>query len=108
MADFKVVIHRTFGGRRVARDGIHILHVAQESRCSSRENLVRVALMAHVEHELVLWGVEHIVQCHGGFHESQVGSNMPAVLAHTVEYGFARLFGNGSESLHVQSLQVGW
>jgi hypothetical protein len=46
------------------------------------QDLVRVALVAHVPDDLVARRVEHRVQRHGQFHHTQAGAQMPAGLRH--------------------------
>ena len=56
------------------------------------EYLVRIGLMAHVPHQLVVGSVEHIMQSHSKFHHPESRSQMP---------------GMGGEDLHYIASQVG-
>ena len=49
------------------------------------ENLVRVALVAHVPHQPVVGGVEQVMQGHGQFHHAEAGAEVPAGATHGVE-----------------------
>ena len=40
----------------------------------TRQNFVRVSLMAHIPHNAIFWGVENIVQGHSEFYGAQVGT----------------------------------
>ena len=44
------------------------------------QDLVGIGLVAHVPHQAVFRGVEHMVQRHGQLHRSQVGAEVPAGL----------------------------
>lgn len=52
---------------------------------SSGENLVRVALVSHVPHDLIHWGVEHVVQRHRELDHAQRGAEVTPDLAHCVD-----------------------
>ena len=69
---------------------------------------MRVALVAHVEHQFVLRRIEHIVQRHSGLDKTKVRPHVSTVLAHAVEHGVARFVGHNLQCFDVQPLQVGW
>ena len=108
MPHLEVIIFRTFGRRRIARNGIHVIHIAEESRSSSGEHLMRIALVAYVKHELILWRIKNVVKRHGSLHESQVRPHMTAMLAHTVQHSLSGFISHHLQFLQIQLLQVGW
>ena len=108
MPHLEVVVLRAFRRRRIAADGIHLFLVAEESRHTPRQYLVRIALVAYVEHELVFRCVEHVMQGDGRLYETEVRPYVPAASAYTVQYGLACLVGHGLQGLDVQLFQVGW
>ncbi len=46
------------------------LAVAGETVAAPGEQFVTVCLVADIPHDEVVWGVKHVVQCHGKFHSS--------------------------------------
>ena len=107
VAHLKIVVLRTLRRRRISRYCIHIVYVAQESRRTSGQYLVRITLVADVENKLVLRSVEHIMQGHCSLYEAKVWSHVSAMLAHTVEHGAACLVGYCIQGLDVHAFQVG-
>ena len=108
MPHLEVIIFRTFGRRRIARNGIHVIHIAEESRSSSGEHLMRITLVAYVKHELILWRIKNVVKRHGSLHESQVRPHMTAMLAYTVQHSLSGFISHHLQLLQIQLLQVGW
>ena len=108
MPHLKIVILWTFGRRRIARNGIHVIHIAEESRSSSGEHLMRITLVAYVKHELILWCIKNVVKRHGSLHESQVWSHMTAMFAYTVQHSLSGFISHHLQLLQIQLLQVGW
>jgi hypothetical protein len=62
-----------------------------EAVAASREQLVRVALVAHVPDDLVFGALQHAVQGHGELHRPQAGGEVAAGLADAGEDGLADL-----------------
>ena len=108
MTHLEVIVFRTFGRRRITRNGIHVIHIAEESHSSSGEHLMRIALVAYVKHELILWRIKNVVKRHGSLHESEVWSHMTAMLAHTVQHSLSGFISHHLQLLQIQLLQVGW
>ena len=108
MPHLEVIILRTFGRRRIARNGIHVVHIAKKSRSSSGKHLMRIALVAYVKHELILWRIKNVVKRHGSLHESEVWSHMTAMLAYTVQHSLSGFISHHLQLLQIQLLQVGW
>ena len=61
------------------------------------EDLVGIGLVAHVPHQAVFRGVEHMVQGHGQLHRSQVGAEVPAGLRNALQYKTTQLGGQHLE-----------
>ena len=80
----KIVVHRTFCGRRITADGVHLVDVSEKARRASRQHLVGVTLVADVEDELVLRRVKHIMERHSRLHKTEVRADVSAVFAHAV------------------------
>jgi len=59
------------------------------------EDLVRVGLVAHVPHQAVHRGVEHVVQGDGQFDHPKAGAEVAARAAHGVQQFLAQLIGQG-------------
>ena len=108
MTHLEVVVLGAFCRRRVARNGVHVVDIAEETSGTTRKHLVRIALVADVEHELVLRRVEHVVKCHGSLNETEVRTDVSAVLAHAVEHSRACLVSHYVQCFYVQPFQVGW
>ena len=49
------------------------------------QDFVDVCLVAHIKDDLVLWGVEHIVQRQGELHHAQAAAQVPAGLGNLVD-----------------------
>ena len=107
MAHLKVVILRALCRRRISRYGIHIVYVAKKSGCTTCQYLMRIALVADVEYELILWNIEHIVQGYRCFYKSKVRTYVSAMLAHTIEHGTAHFVGYNIKCRDVHAFQVG-
>ena len=58
----------------------HTVPLAQhgEARAASREHLVRIALVRHVPHNLVVGGIEHVVEGHRELCHAQRRGEMAA------------------------------
>ena len=108
VSHLEVVVLGAFRRRRVTRYGVHIVDIAKETCGATCKHLVRVALVADVEHELVHRRIEHVVQSHGGLNEAEVRTYVSAVLAHAVEHRPACLVCHNVKRLYVQPFQVGW
>ena len=108
VSHLEVVVLGAFRRRRVSRYGVHIVDIAEEASCATSKHLVRVALVADVEHELVHRRVEHVVQCDGRLNEAEVRTYVSAVLAHAVEHRRTCLVRHNVKRLYVQPFQVGW
>ena len=54
---------------------------------AARQDLVGIALVAHIPDDPVLRRLEHGMKRHGQFHDAQPGTQMPAGLADRVEDG---------------------
>ena len=61
------------------------------SAAPSGEDFVRVALVAHVPHQMVARGVVHVMQGDGQFHRAEVAGEMAAGFAHRFEQEGAQL-----------------
>ena len=62
-----------------------------------RENFVRVGLVAHIPHDAVVRGVEHIVQRHGQLHRAQVGAEVPPCAGHAFQQKLAQFVGKAGQ-----------
>ena len=107
MADLKIVVFGTLCGRGIAGNGVHVFEGAEETEGATGEYLVGVGLVADIEHEFVFGRIEHIVEGHGGFHETEVRADVAAVLAHTVQDGIAGFGGHHLKGFEIQCFQVG-
>ena len=107
VAHLKVIVLRTLCRRRITRYGIHIVYVAKKSGCTTGQYLMRIALVANVEHKLILWSVEHIVQSYRCFYKSKIRTYVSAMLAHTVEHSLAHFVGYNIKCRDVHAFQVG-
>ena len=61
-----------------------ILRLVQICRGASRQHLVRIALVRDIEYDLVLWRIEHGMQCDDGLDCAKIRAKMPAVDACTI------------------------
>ena len=58
---------------------------------ASGEDLVGIALVAHIKDNGVGRAVKHPVQRHGQFHHAQIGCQVPAVMGHSLHQQIADL-----------------
>ena len=108
VSHLEVVVLGAFRRRRVTRYGVHIVDIAEETCGATCKHLVRIALVADVEHELVHRRIEHVVQSHGRLNEAEVRTYVSAVLAHAVKHRRTCLVRHNVKRLYVQPFQVGW
>lgn len=73
MTDLEVVVLSILTRRGIAGDSIHVFYM-EEAVGAAREHLVRIALMADAEDELVVRRVEDVVECDSSLGESEVRS----------------------------------
>lgn len=107
VANLKIVVFGTLCGRGIAGNGVHVFEGAEKTEGATGEHLVGVGLVADIEHEFVLRRVENVVEGHGGFHETEVRSDVAAVLAHTVQDGISGFGGHHLKGFEIQRFQVG-
>ena len=81
---------RTFLGIRIAGD-IVIMRLVQIRRGASRQHFVRIALVRDIEYDLVLWRIEHGMQCDDGLDCAKIRAKMPAVDACTPQHRLTHL-----------------
>ena len=105
MTDLEVVVLSILTRRGIAGDSIHVFYM-EEAVGAAREHLVRIALMADVEDELVVRRVEDVVECDSSLDESEVRSDVTAVITHAVEDALPDLTGEGLQLLCVEALDV--
>ena len=72
------------------------------------EDLVPVGLVPHVPHQLIVWGVEHVVQGHGELHHAQAGAEVPALHAHHIDDEIAELVAHLLQLVLGQLAQIVW
>ena len=92
VAYLKLVIHGRLQWTAVAGDVVDATRLG-EPEGTSGEHLVGVRLVGHVEHHLVCWEVEHPAKGYGRFGDTEVGTHVSAVCAHSVQYAVADFFG---------------
>ncbi len=97
---------RRFGTLREAGEAA-VLADGPEAVAASREQLVRVALVAHVPDDLVLGALQDAVQRDGELDGAQAGGEMAAGLADAGEDGLADLVGEQRQFTLGESLEVG-
>ena len=68
---------------------------------------MRIALVADVKHKLILWRIEHIVQCYRCFYKSEVRTYVSAMLANTIEHSLTHFVGYNIKCRDVHAFQVG-
>ena len=107
MTHLKVIVLRTLCRRRITRYGIHVVYVAKKSCGTTRKYLVWIALVADIEHKLILWSIENIVQCYRCFYKSEVRTYVSAMLANTVEHSLAHFVGYNIKCRDIHAFQVG-
>src|ERR1039457_5383932 len=79
-----------FGGIREARQAAGLADRLQ-AVAPAREHLVRICLVAHVPHEEVVRGVEHVVQSHRQLQRAEARGEVPSRLGNRVDHERARL-----------------
>ena len=72
-----------------------------------REHLVHVALVRHVEHDLVERRFEHDMQCHARLDQTKIGTDMAAVPLAVFDKRLTDLRAQGIELRGIQQLHVG-
>ena len=77
-----------------------------ELAAAAGEELIGVALVAHVPQDGVLGRVEGQAQGHGELYHPQVGGQVAAVVGHRIDDGFPELLAEGVQLLFAQGLQI--
>ena len=80
----------------------------KKSVFSARQHLVHVALMGNVKHDFVHGRIENIVQRHGEFHHSQIGTYVSAVIAEFGEQHIAHFVAHRRQIAHCNFFQIFW
>ena len=93
-----------------AREAAHASQLAQRVHAVAPacEDLVRVGLVAHVPHQPVVGGVEHVVQRHCQLHAAQVAAEVPAGLADGVDHLLPDFVGHLTQLRARQPTQIRW
>ena len=91
-----------------AREGGQAVLLAQAGHAlaTAGEDFMRIRLVAHVPHQPVVRGVEHVMQGDGQLDHAQPGAKMPTGLADRVEQFQAQLIGQGFQLGFTQSTQA--
>ena len=103
--DNKMVV-LTLRGFAVARHIIVVVFIQKRAH-SSRQHLVWITLMGHVEHDFILRRTEHVMHGNGNFHHAQVRTAVSAMSAQLLHKQSAHLPCHLFHFLHGQSLDVG-
>ena len=82
------------------------LSVCMKTVPSTREDLMRVSLMTYVPNELVLRGVEHIMEGYRQLDSTQRRSQMTGVLAQRLDDKIPQLRTHRRQFLYLQLLQI--
>ncbi len=72
----------------------------------SRQDLVRISLVAHIPHDAVFGCVEHIVQRNRELHRTQVGAEVPTGFGDVVQHALAHFVGHAVQIVARQLAQV--
>ena len=78
----------------------------EEAVGTPREHLVGIALMTDIEDDLVLGGVEDIVEGNRRLHEAEVRAYMTTMVTHTVEDSLTDLTGYVVQFFDIESLDI--
>jgi len=73
---------------------------------ASRQDLVRIGLMAHVPHDAVMRRVEHLVQRQREFDGAQVGRQVSARFGYRLQHEAAQFVGELFQFATIQALEV--
>jgi hypothetical protein len=73
---------------------------------SAGEKLMNVALVTHVENNMVVWGAEYPMQSQGQLHYAEIRGQMSAVSGDFVNEIVAKLFRQGGKTVGGQSLEI--
>jgi hypothetical protein len=92
------------------REASHALTRAQliQQREAAGQQLMRVALVPHVEQQSVETEVKHVVQRDGQFDDAEVGCEVPAGAGDLVADDVSDFRGEVIELRNGQPLDVGW
>ena len=104
MADDEMVVC-AFRRLGVARHVVVFFRI-EISLFPSGQHLVGIALVGHVEDNLVFRRVEHVMQGDGGFHHAEVRTEMAAVVAQAVQQCFAHFSAQQVEFFQRQFFHV--
>ena len=100
--------HDVKGGFRTVREAGDPARLPEsgEQSVPAREQLVRVGLMPHVEHDPLLWRPEAAVQRDGQLRGAEIGRQMPAVFRDDGQNGFPQFVGENGKRFLGKSLDV--
>jgi len=104
VADAKGVV-LALGATRKGGDTV-LLAQGAHALATASEDFMRIRLMAHVPHQPVVRGVEHVMQRDGQLDDAQAGTEMPTGLADRVEQFQAQLIGQGFQLGFTQTTQA--
>ena len=97
MPDVEDVV-RALVGIRKAGD-IAVLRLVYVRMGASREHLVRVALVGHIEDDLIVRGIKDCVECDGRLDDAEVRTNVPADAARAPDERVTHLISEGAALL---------
>ena len=91
-----------------ARETAQAVQLAQRGHpvAATRQDLVRIGLMAHIPDDAVFGRVEHVMQGHRQLDRAQVGTQVATGTGNAVQQKLPQLFGQGLELLTRQLAQV--
>ena len=92
-------------GTQKAADAVQLPEGA-EAALAPGEHLVHIALVSHIEDEVIPWDGKHPVDGHGQLHRSQIGGQMSPCFRHTFDEKFPDLGAQAGELLGGQPFQV--
>ena len=91
MPDAKDVIH-TFGPEWKGRYALGLTKRVH-GLAAARQDLVWIGLMPYVPYQIVIWGVEDVVQGNCQFHNAEAGTKMTTCSTDRVQKKMAQLGG---------------
>ena len=86
----------------------HAVELAQSvhSVAATGQDFVRIGLVAHVPHQTVMRGVEHVMQRHSEFNRTKVGAEVSAGFSDTFQHKRAQLVCQRAQLRRGQTSQI--
>ena len=106
MAKLESIVEGRLGGAAVSRDLVEACHI-EEAEGAACERLMWIALVADIENELIVGGIENAVHGNCGLDDAEIGAYVAAVDRAAIEDSLPDLVGERGKECGIESLDIG-